>query len=180
MKIEIGVTGKIVRGNSLDVNRKAFEQSLRNLDPQLYLVWNPIKRSGMGCWEILRRPDKKKAVYRATHEGVNFFEITTNDKDSALVRELEHLHYRVIEDMASKDINRIFNRKPHESDEVFMERVYRETDYRQQQHQQAVMAKAHEESTYIARQHKKEIRELRELALSGFNLARVMGQWNKS
>lgn len=180
MNISIGVTGKIVRGNSLDVSRKAFEQRLRNLDPQLYLVWNPIKRSGMGCWEILRRPDKKKSVYRASFAGVDIYELSESDKDSALVRELDHLHYKVIEDMASKDINRIFDRKPHESDVAFMERVYRETDYRQEQHRIATMNKAHEESRYMARQHKKEIHELRELALSGFNLARVVANWNKS
>lgn len=70
-----GPCGKTVQGHVLDVSLKPFRRALRDLDPQLYVKWNPKKLKGWGCWEIRRRPTHKTAVHQGTHRGADIYQL---------------------------------------------------------------------------------------------------------
>lgn len=61
--------GLVVKGTVFDVNRKNFERALKDLDPELFVVWNPYRKEGVGCWQIWIKPLTKTPVYQTTHEG---------------------------------------------------------------------------------------------------------------
>lgn len=61
--------GNSVKGSVFDCNRKSFERLLKEEDPNLFLVWNPTKNSGFGCWQIWINPLQKSLVHKADYEG---------------------------------------------------------------------------------------------------------------
>jgi hypothetical protein len=54
--------GLIVKGTVFDINRKSFERALKDLDPELFLVWNPYKNEGLGSWQVWIKPTSKRVI----------------------------------------------------------------------------------------------------------------------
>lgn len=65
----MGPTGKTISGHVLDVNVKAFNETLQFYDPCLYTKWNPKKLGGWGCWEIRRKPEFNTCLDVTEYEG---------------------------------------------------------------------------------------------------------------
>lgn len=179
MEILVGPTGNLVRGTVFDVSKSALETELRAYDKQLFLKWNPKKRSGLGCWELHRSPDKKMAVFKGKWNGMAFFNLEYPPYDFiSHVFDVPCLTYRMVELLRERDLYRIVERKPGEDYTVWMDRVEKEAAYRQAKFEEELNRKASEESAYTGKQYKKEIRAYREMILSGLNPALIAKHWN--
>lgn len=96
--------GNTVVGHVLDCNKKYLERAMRDLDPQLYLKWNPIKRFGLGMWEIRRRPDHKTTVFKTVWDGVKIFELEYKETDVGNhIFDREFLSYEIVEHLKEID-----------------------------------------------------------------------------
>lgn len=162
MKIEIGPTGKLVRGHVLDIGKNTLERRLRGYDPLLYLAWNPKKRRGVGCWEVRRRP-------------ATMSEVPWTEYGDTIIFKLEYVENNLINHVMDVEIlgHDVMNRL-YEMDMFRYENAMAEAEYRAQKREERLTAQAHAESMYAARQHKRQIQEIRELILSGVNPARII------
>jgi hypothetical protein len=162
MKIFMGPAGSIIKGHVLDVAEKPFERALQDYDSQLYVTWNPKKLRGHGCWEIRRRPNTKTAVYKGTHEGVDFYQLQWVEfRDIHHVLDAAFLNYDAINKLKSMDT---FGDKNWVNTLEAREEAYREN----------IRKKANEELKYSIKQHKGLAREFREMVRSGINPAQVL------
>lgn len=73
--IFVGATGSVVKGDILDCSVKGFSRALKELDPRLYVRWNPAKLKNYGCWEIRIRPMYKEAQFVATLDGKSYSDV---------------------------------------------------------------------------------------------------------
>lgn len=81
--------GNITKGTLHDCNRKAFERSIRAYDSKLIVGWNPLKRDGLGVWEVWRLPEHKPVSEMSDFEH--------------WVADLPYLSYGFIEKLKSMD-----------------------------------------------------------------------------
>jgi hypothetical protein len=155
-------TGKLIRGHVLDVSRVGFNRALRDLDSQLYTVWNPTKLKGWGCWEIRRRPNRKTAVYRGAHAGVSFYELAYVEyRDVHHVLDCAFLNYDAI-------------RKLKEMDTFNKNHWIHNMEYLEQKRTDELYEKALEERKYAIKQHKSAIRDLYEMVRSGIHPGQIV------
>jgi hypothetical protein len=168
MKIKIGPTGRLVTGSVLDVSKRGLEQALRAYDELLYIKWNPKKRSGMGCWEIRRRPDKKTALYEGEYEGTHLYRVEWDELDIVHhVLDVDTLNYGVLTKIMKMDVWKYKN-------------LVAEIDYAEKKYAEKIEKQTQEEMAYLIKQHKREIREFREMILSGHNPARILASnWGR-
>lgn len=161
-------TGRLVKGDVLDVNKKRLERMLQDYDEQLYITWNVKKRKGLGVWEIRRRPLTKSVV-----------QILPLDDQSTLVRieYLEHnhihhvmdapvLHYKLLEQLQSMDLSKYNPR-------YFADMADKNLD----SHKAKEQAKARKEMLYHAKQNRKAVQTLRERILSGMDPSEIARYW---
>ena len=168
--IKIGPTGRIVRGNVLDVAEKPFTQALKDYDPLLYVRWNPVKLRGWGCWEIRRRPEKKSVVEVLPWKGGGIIKIDYRELDIVNnVLDIAFLNYNAINKIKSMDTWKIG-----------AQQWIRDLDYKAAKYEEAQLSKARAESQYVAKQFKHEINDFKELVLSGFNPARIAEHWDEA
>lgn len=73
--------GRVIKGSVLDCNKKFLERALQDYDKQLYLKWNAKKRSGLGVWELRRKPNTKTAVPKYELNGHIVFELEYLEND---------------------------------------------------------------------------------------------------
>jgi len=159
-------TGKIVQGDVLDVEKTQLERALQEYDPQVYLKWNPEKCKGWGCWELRRRPSEKTAILAGSHQGVQFYELDYLETDMANhVKDWAYLNYDILGWMKDRDVWK------HKSFADYIEKREAENTAR-------IKAEARAERAYAIKQHKTQIRALREKALSGTNLAEIAKHWD--
>jgi hypothetical protein len=166
--ISVGPTGRTVRGDVLDVNKAALERALRQYDSLLYIAWNPKKRQGMGCWEIRRRPEKKTAIHQGSWNGLHFFELK--------YKELNVVHHVLDVPVLNYDVLARIKKM----DTWDYKDFGREVDYREAEYDERIESKAQEEMRYMIKQHKSEVRDLKEMLLSGMNPAQIAKHWGRS
>ncbi len=156
-KVWLGATGTICKGHVLDVNKRAFEETLRSYDPQLYVAWNSRKLKGWGCWEIRRAPTKMTAIHEATYQGM------------AIVR-LDYIEHNIVShilDCAFLNYDAV--RKLKEMDTWGKKDWAANLEYEEERKIEKGMAESQAELKYAARHYKKEIRDLKDALLSGTN-----------
>lgn len=165
--ISVGPTGQLVRGSVLDVNRRAFEEKLRDYDHLLYVRWNPKKRRGMGIWEIRRHPAKKSTIYQGSWNGMDFYKVDYKEIDIVNhVLDAECLNYNVLTKLKAIDTWEnggsywVANMESAERDRKAKIAEKNKQDY-----------------LYNAKQHKRELQDLRELLRSGLNPAHLASYW---
>lgn len=104
-KIYLAPTGRLSVGHVLDVNQKAFEETLQFYDKQLYTKWNPEKLRGWGCWEIRRRADTKSVSDIVQLEGINILKIDYVDfNDIHHVLDCAFLNYDALRKLKEMDV----------------------------------------------------------------------------
>lgn len=71
---QINRLGYTVKGHVLDVSKRVLEKMLKNYDSQLFLHWNPWKKTAQnGTWEVRRKPDIKLLTYCGEFEGQDMY-----------------------------------------------------------------------------------------------------------
>lgn len=160
--IFVGPVGSVCKGNVLDVNVKAFENTLKFYDPLLYIKWNPRKLRGWGCWEIRRKPSEKRPVDYAPIEGGTIvrYEAAENDLVNHVL-DCAFLNYDAL-------------RKLKEMDTYNKDHWWHDSEYILAKKQEAAEAKAIEELKYNIRYNRNAINQFMELVRSGMNPAQVL------
>lgn len=155
--LEIGPTGNLIQGNIFDCNKKSFVRALKAYDNQLYLVWNPKKREGLGVWEVWRNPTKKTLVNQGVYEGNTLF--TLEYKPNSFehhVQDLEYLSYNFITRLHEMDM---WNNKQ------FLDQM----DQRLEDDQDKLNKSEEESIKYAVKHNKKLFKELAQLTKEGYN-----------
>lgn len=170
MKLWHAPTGRLARGHVMDVSLKPFLRALQDYDKQLYVVWNPMKLNGWGCWEIRRLPNQKTAIYQGTHNGMSFFKLTYLDrKDLHHVLDCAFLNYDVIRKLKEIDIFRIVKESGYASLDDLLEARSKEA-------KEARIAKASDNLKYAIKQNKSAMSAFYEMVRSGIHPAQVLNR----
>lgn len=163
MRFSTGPTGKIIQGTVLDVSLKPFERTLRDYDSQLYVVWNPNKLKGHGCWELRRRPEKK--VITEVVDCGNYSIARLEYKENNFINHVldaAYLNYDMLNKIKKMDM---WTNKDH-----FMHNL----EAGEAERQQAIKDKAKAELKYALRYNRKGLREMMDLVNSGVNPAEIL------
>ena len=170
MRITVGPTGRLVRGDIMDVNPKAFGEALRDLDPKLYVTWNPKKLRGWGCWEIRRRPTQKTMLYQGEYRGATIYKLCEVEFHHVHhVLDCAFLNYDAIRKLKEMDVFAQMKRHGVTSYADLLER--REEEYRQQ-----ALERAQKEREYNVKQIRSEAVAFYEAVRSGINPAQILTQ----
>lgn len=173
MKVWVGPVGQVTHGHVLDVARGPFERALRDYDSLLYVTWNPKKLKGWGCWEIRRRPEKKIAVDIVPYHGNTYVRCEYVEQDMVNhVLDCAFLNYDQLRKIRSMDMWSKFGGKG----ESFGAKL----DAMQDAAQAREKAAAIESRRYMAKQFKSEIKDFKEMILSGTNPADIALHWDET
>jgi hypothetical protein len=170
-KILMGPTGKTIQGHVLDVNRRAFEQTMRFSlnDPFLYTKWNPRKLNGWGCWEIRRRPEFNSALDICEYEGKLIFQVGPKEYDLVHhVLDCAFLNYDAIRKLKEMDTWQYGDASQ------WQDEVERRTRDRQERERENAKKEVRSMTEYF----RKEIRGFREALRSGVNPASIAQHWD--
>lgn len=166
-KVWVGPVGKLIEGTVLDVSRKPFERALRDLDPQLYVKWNPRKLNGHGCYEIRRRNDFKEIVDYAVYAGKVICKV-----DYAEIDMVNH-----ILDCAFLNYDQI--RKIKSMDTWQKDHWINNMEYLEQKQREKQLDKAKDVIRQASKEYRREIRDFKEYVASGHDPNRLADHWNK-
>lgn len=170
-KIWVGPTGKLVQGHVLDASKTSLEEKLRDYDKQLYLKWNPKKLKGWGCWEIRRLPEKKSIKEVLRYKGASYVVLEFQELNLVNhVLDVGYINYDLVRKLKSMDMW-----VKHKDGTTFAH----DHEYQEAKLMEAADKKALENTAYMAKQHKREINDFKELILSGMNPARIADYWSK-
>lgn len=154
---KLGPTGSVVQGHVLDCSKKALEEKLRDYDPLLYVRWNPRKRSGMGIWEVRRRPEKNTAVYYGELNGLPFFRMEPVEINVVShVLDVEYLNYEILTKLKAMDTWQVDN---------FADQF----EYEERKAVEKAESRINEELRYGIKHHKKEMRVIKDYMQSNVN-----------
>lgn len=170
--ILVGATGQIIQGDVMDVSIKPFVRALRDHDPYLYVSWNPFKLKGWGCWEIRRRPENMSIRDIITFNGNTYVDLDYVESNMINhVLDCAFLNYDQIRKIKSMDTWLSFGEKG--------KRFSKEVDDKAIAYADEQRAKIKRETSYVAKQYKKEIQAFREYVQSGHNPSDIARYWNK-
>lgn len=169
-KYKTGPTGNAIQGHVLDCAKAPLERKLKEYDKQLYVRWNPKKLRGWGCWELRRKPDTKVIKETLLFHGNTYHNLEYKELNLVNhIMDIPFLNYNIIETVKSWDTWEKSSSMGFAHDYQYLEGKMLEAEEE----------KAHAEATYNAKQMKHEIRDLKELVLSGFNPARIADYWDQ-
>ena len=176
MKINVGPTGALIKGDVLDVNVRTLERLVKSYDDLLYFKWNPKKRFGMGVWELRRRPAHKSVTQTLCLNGQTYHVLDYKEQDlENHVWDLPHLGYDLLQRLKEADQFLMCNY------EVGKElRVSRHNDYmmkKARQVKEEAKAKARADMMYNLKQDKGIIKDFQEKLLSGVDPNHLMRFW---
>ncbi len=167
-----GPTGHICKGHVLDVSLKPFQRALKAYDPYLYVTWNPNKLKGWGCWEIRRKPEMMSIKDIIEFNGNTIVEIDYLEQDVINhVLDCAFLNYDQLRKIKSIDTWTNFGEKG--------KNFSAEVDNKAIAYAEEQRSKIKKETSYVAKQYKKEIKAFKEYVLSGNNPANIARYWNK-
>lgn len=166
-KIWVGPVGNVSQGHVLDVAKKPFERALRDYDHLLYVKWNPKKLKGHGCWEIRRRPAMKTVVEAVPFQGNTLVRLEYVEYDIANhVLDCAFLNYDQLRKLKEMDLFAKHN----------LNYLVDDIERAEAEHREKINQKRLEERKYLAKEFKREIREFKELVLSGHNPGQMISQ----
>lgn len=168
MKLWHAPPGKIIRGHVLDVSLKPFVRALQDYDKQLYVIWNPHKVKGHGCWEIRRRPNEKRAIYMGSYRGMNFFKVMyVENRDVHHVLDCAFLNYDALRKIREMDVLQAIEDSGYGSFDALLEAKSREAAEREQ-------SKADEALRLAIKDNRSAMRDFFEMVRSGIHPAQVL------
>lgn len=96
--------GKIFIGSVYDSSKRKIEHALRKYDRQLYIKWNPKKKSGLGCWEVRRKPENLTKCYGADYQGTHIYMLEYLETDIIHhVMDVDVLSYSLVDRIKASD-----------------------------------------------------------------------------
>ena len=176
MKIEVGPTGYLVRGDVLDCNAKSLDRAVKKYDPQLYLKWRPEKNHGYGQWELRRRPDHKSIVETIQLNGITIHKLQYKEWDiENHVFNLEHLGYDLLDKLKRCDVWSKIGYEKGKTNRVdqFLNTVDKNYNTKKATDKQ----KNYDEAVYQMKQGKTFLKRFQEDIQSGYNPANLMRYW---
>lgn len=191
MRIQLGMTGKLIKGHVLDSSPKYVERALKAYDPQLYVAWNSKKAYGHGVWEVRWKPEMKTvkkskapeilqtgkiapAVQGDTFDWFNYTIVWPKYHENNFnnhVMDVPFMNYSVLErikamDMWSKD------NVGYKGQHLTKELAYKEAKFLEKEEDNAW-----KDLEYNLKQHKSEIRWFKDFVLDGGNPYRIADHW---
>lgn len=168
MKVWHAPVGKLIRGHVLDVSVKPFVKALQDYDKQLYLVWNPHKLKGHGCWEIRRLPNEKRAVFQGEYKGVKFYKLMhVEHKDIHHVLDCAFLNYDAIRKIKEMDVWNLVKASGYDSLDAYI-------DAKSAEQKEARQSTAAANLAYAIKQNKSAMTYFLEMVRSGMHPAEVI------
>ena len=169
-KVFVAPTGRLSQGHVLDVAIKPFTRALQDLDKQLYVKWNPKKRQGWGCWEIRRKPSHLSLVDLFEFDGFAIIKLGYQENNFVNhIKDCEFLNYDLIRYL--KTIDTWAEGRPAD----WAQRL----EQREAEYNAKVRKEAAENTAYMGKQYKTQIRAFKEFVLSGGNPAEIASYWDK-
>lgn len=170
-RITVGPTGNTVQGNVLDASKLHLERKLQDHDPLLYLKWNPRKLYGHGCWEIRRKPELKSIREVVFFQGNTYTIIEPVELNMVNhVLDVAFINYALLSKIKRMDTWQQSDRGKDWGHEF---------EYDEAKAMEAEEERSAQTLTYVANQHKSEIRDFKNLVLSGMNPAQIADHWGK-
>jgi hypothetical protein len=187
-KFKIQGESKLIQGHVLDVARPPLVAALRRYDPQLYVSWNPKKRSGRGVWELRRKPEFKSVregryvdaptkgrvfipgdIFEFDDFTISIPKYHENHAENH-VKDFEYLTYDMVSWVAKHDLF-AYGYKGRNA--------LAEAEYREAQYLDKVEKDADEERQYLIKDNKTAFNDFREYILAGGNPYRLVDYMNK-
>jgi hypothetical protein len=161
--------GKLCKGHVLDVNPKSFQKALQAYDKQLYIVWNPKKLKGNGCWEIRRKPEFNSALDIVELDGVNIVKVGPYENNLVhCIMDCAFLNYDQIRKLKEMDTWQYGNATQYQ------DLVERKSRDRQEADKEAGMRRRRD----AAKTFKAQIRALKQFILDGGNPHEIGRFWD--
>lgn len=176
MNISIGPTGRTIRGDVLDCNKKHLEQALKDYDPLLYLQWAPDRNKRWGMWQLRRRSEKKtiKEILELDGKIIVNIDYIDHPKEN-LVKEFQYLDYSILGWVQRCDLWKQANYEEGKVHRVQQWVNDFERDEREKVADQN--EKLRNEAVYNMLQYKTAIKQYKEAILSGTNPNDLFKYW---
>ena len=189
MRIEVKPTGKVIKGHVLDCSVGPLVERLRDIDPLLYVAWNPKKLRGWGVWEVRRKSEEKTVRMPREWEipgkgkigipgdvtsfgGMTIVYPKYHEIDLVNhVLDVPFLNYGVLEKIKAMDSWEMKDMGYKGKNFV------KQAEYLEAKHLEKIEDKAIEELEYGLKQIKGEVRDLQEFVASGGNPYRLADHW---
>lgn len=171
MKVWLSPTGKAISGHVLDCAKAPLEKKIKELfDDYLYLKWNPKKLNGWGCWELRRRPEKKKVLETLAFKGNTYTILGYKENNfENHILDVPFLNYSIINKLKSMDTWEQYGERG--------KHFGKELEYHEEKSKQLLEEKTRKEREYNAKQLKHELKDFREYVLSGHNPYLIADHW---
>jgi hypothetical protein len=169
--ITVGAVGSVSVGHVLDCNKKTFEKALKAYDPLLYVVWNPKKLKGHGCWQIRRRSDVLAPVDVAELDPTKIIlKLDYQEYDWVnVIMDCAFLNYDALRKLKEMDMWQ-YATTSEKLDEV----IARKTQDKQEQ----LMQQRENDLRYMSNYFSKELRAWREAIRGGANPHEIAKYWD--
>lgn len=176
MRISLGPTGKLIKGDVLDVNKDSLEMALKAYDSKLYIKWNPNKQYGYGTWELRREPNQKKIVHAASVKGQNFYKIDyiENDMENH-VFDMPLLTYNYLVKLKRIDMWSAAGYDGHNTAKTT--RLISQIEQNGVDHKNKIVEDARKEAIYQMMQDREYFNRFKEDIKSGLNPAELAKHW---
>ncbi len=178
MKIEVGPTGNLIKGDVLDVSVRGLTEALQFYDPLLYLKWEPKKRDGQGMWTLRRKPEFKVLTYHGEFEGKQLYTLEYKEMDlENHVFNLPSLNYKLLDRVRKADVwvRADYDRSNQRKVQAWTKKL----DEDEELYKTEMEQKIHKEAMYNMMQHRSALKEYKEAILSGTNPAHLARYWGQ-
>ncbi len=169
MLVWMGPTGSIVQGHVLDCGRVPLERKMREIEPRLYLKWNPKKLKKWGLWEVRMRPEEKCVKDFAKVGDTAYLVIDyVEDNFTNHIMDVPFLNYDLVEKLKQMDTWQ----HSYRGQNYLAQMDSNETTYKEK-----TEAKVKAERKYELKQQKSAIRDLMNYTLSGGDPSQIANHW---
>lgn len=154
--------GNVIIGHVLDCNRAPIELALKRYDSELYIKWNPLKKDGIGCWEVRRRPTLLRTEFQGHFEDGELHVLDRFENDFVHhILDVDRLDWRLPETIKAMDTWVHKDWASH-------------IDYEGERWLEREDKKIREDMKYNIRQYSREFKDFAELVAQGMNPGRVL------
>lgn len=171
--IDVGPTGKLIKGSLFDANVYRVKRALRDWDKQIHLEWNPRLRDGYGGWEIHWVPEMELPQYQGKLDGEPLYawRKIRPSKNTVIKFDIPYLHDNLVGELQKRDLwqFKAGNKQVADGLEKFQD------DLQTQREQEAEYKSAQARKEYM-RENKAIIKDYYEYCRSGYNPLWFLGK----
>jgi hypothetical protein len=162
-------TGNLIRGHVLDSAVGPLVERLKDLDPRLYIRWNPKKLRGWGLYEVRYRPEFKTMKDYVVYGGNTYVVVDYVENNFANhILDTPYLNYDILTRLKKMDMWANSDRGRNFLDQ---------TESKAASLAEATKEKALTERKYELKQQSSMIRDLMDYTLSGGDPSLIANHW---